>query len=169
MILKLADMLSYLLYESDEELVLIEKEIEVTLSYITLQQAAGKNKANFELRVLGNTKETFVAPLILFAFTEGFYEIFFEQPAAVETALLEVELKDATAVLIIDCVSNSSNSFSEKINAFQLQLQNLYPHQNKTEVKKSDNGFMLLWEIPVHTKNIVKENKTVLHEERMAV
>lgn len=169
MILQLADMLSYLLYESDEEFVLIEKEIEITRSYIALQQAGCKTEVDFKFRILGKTHETFITPLILFAFTESFYEIFLEHPAAIESGLLEVEIKDDTAVFILDCAVINNSILPEKLTDFQLQIQNLYPHQSKMEVKNADGGFMLLWETPIITKNISDKNKPVLYEERLAV
>ncbi|MBI2730298.1 MAG: histidine kinase [Sphingobacteriales bacterium] len=169
MILQLADMLSYLLYESDEEFVLLEKEVEITRSYILLQQAGSKNKVDFKLRILGKTQGILITPLILFAFTESFYELFLEHPAAVNSCLLEVEIKDDTAIFIIDSTVGNNKNLMGKLTGFQLQIQNLYPHQNKMEIKNTDGGFMLLWEIPISTKNISEENKTVLHEEGLAV
>jgi hypothetical protein len=169
MILQLADMLSYLLYESDEEQVLMEKEIEITRSYISLQQGGSKNKVDFKLRILGETQGILITPLMLFAFTESFYEIFLDHPAALSAGLLEVEIKDNTAIFLIDGTVNNNSNLMEKLTSFQAQIQNLYPLQNKMVIKTTNGGFMLLWEIPIHTKNITGENKTVLHEERLAV
>jgi sensor histidine kinase YesM len=169
MILQLADMLSYLLYETDEELVLLEKEIEITRSYISLQLDGSKNKVDFKLRILGKTQGTFITPLILFAFTESFYELFLEQPAVVNSCLLEVEIKDDTAIFIIYATVNSNTNVQEKLTAFQAQIQSLYPHQHKMDIKNIDGGFMLLWEIPISTKNIVEESKPVLHEKGLVV
>ncbi len=73
-ILKLADILSYILYESESEYVLVGKEIEVIGEYMELQ------KNNFPDNLVANLDinipsfDLYIAPLILLPFVETSFE-----------------------------------------------------------------------------------------------
>ena len=73
-ILKLSDMMRYMLYESSDEFVPLEKEIEYIGQLISLQQLRMKEKSCLEFYTNGSTAEKVIAPLILIAFVENIFK-----------------------------------------------------------------------------------------------
>jgi sensor histidine kinase YesM len=71
LLLKLADILSYILYECDNKLVLLEKEIKVIKDYLVLEKTRMGNKLEIDVAVKGETGDKMIAPLLLFSFIEN--------------------------------------------------------------------------------------------------
>jgi sensor histidine kinase YesM len=71
LLLKLADILSYILYECDDKLVLLEKEIKVIKDYLVLEKNRMGNRLEIDLAVKGETGDKMIAPLLLFSFIEN--------------------------------------------------------------------------------------------------
>src|SRR4030095_7437836 len=70
LLLKLADILSYILYECDNNLVLLEKEIRVIKDYLVLEKTRMGHQLEIDVAVKGKTGTKMIAPLILFSFIE---------------------------------------------------------------------------------------------------
>ena len=73
-VIKLSSLLQYMLYETDEEKVLLKNEVEYLQSYIDLQQMRYSSKLN--LQVLFNVKEDWqaVEPMLLIPFIENAFK-----------------------------------------------------------------------------------------------
>lgn len=73
-ILKLSEIMRYMLYESNDESVLLTKEIDYLRSYIDLQKLRFKGEAQIELEVEGNMKDQVIVPLVLISFVENAFK-----------------------------------------------------------------------------------------------
>lgn len=73
-ILKLADIMRYMLNESNESFVPLAKEMEYLKNYIELQKLRFKDGGFVELRVSGDSSPYKIAPLILIAFVENAFK-----------------------------------------------------------------------------------------------
>lgn len=73
-IVKLSNMMRYVLSESSNDLVKLEKEIEYIQNYIELQQIRFGTFIQFECAITGDPKNKMVAPLILIPFIENAYK-----------------------------------------------------------------------------------------------
>jgi sensor histidine kinase YesM len=71
LLLKLADILSYILYECDDRLVLLEKEIRVIKDYLLLEKNRLGDQLEIDVAIKGEPGTTMIAPLILFSFIEN--------------------------------------------------------------------------------------------------
>lgn len=73
-IVKLSNMMRYVLSESSNDLVRLEKEIEYIQNYIELQQIRFGTFIQFECTITGDPKNKMVAPLVLIPFIENAYK-----------------------------------------------------------------------------------------------
>jgi two-component system LytT family sensor kinase len=73
-ILKLSEIMRYMLYESDDNKVDLEKELQYLQSYIDLQKIRFGNKAYIDFKVQGEIKSQQIAPLLLVAFVENAFK-----------------------------------------------------------------------------------------------
>jgi LytS/YehU family sensor histidine kinase len=73
-ILKLSEMMRYMLYESSNDFVLVQKEIDIIRQLISLQQLRTKEKLCFEFQTTGHGEQNKIAPLILISFVENIFK-----------------------------------------------------------------------------------------------
>lgn len=73
-ILQLSGLMRYMLYESDEHLVPIEKELTYIEHYLELQQLKNGRSENVRWQVEGDTSGVLIAPLLLIPFFENAFK-----------------------------------------------------------------------------------------------
>jgi len=76
LLLKLADILSYMLYECDNGMVPLEKEIKTIKDYLFLGKTRMGDKLETDLAVKGDATNKMIAPLLLFSFVENRFAFF---------------------------------------------------------------------------------------------
>ena len=74
MILKLSDMMRYMLYESNDKKVPLDNEIKYLRNYIDLQQMRTRDKQNVELEVVGNTTNVTIEPMFFVPLLENSFK-----------------------------------------------------------------------------------------------
>ena len=74
MLLKLSDLLSYMLYECDEPLVPLEKEMEMMKGYMALEKIRLNNTIEMELTLKGDMSNKMIAPFLLLPFIENSFK-----------------------------------------------------------------------------------------------
>jgi two-component system, LytTR family, sensor kinase len=72
-LIKLSDLLRYMLYESNEEKFSIKKEIEYLKSYIELQQLRFSD-VNIQLEIKNENPDCSIEPMLLFPFVENAFK-----------------------------------------------------------------------------------------------
>lgn len=73
-ILKLSEIMRYMLYESNDDTVLLSKEINYLKSYIDLQKLRFRGEAQIEVLVEGDVQQQLIVPLILISFVENAFK-----------------------------------------------------------------------------------------------
>ena len=71
LLLKLADILSYILYECDNKFVLLKKEIKVIKDYLVVEKNRMGKSLEIDVAVKGEPGTKMIAPLLLFSFIEN--------------------------------------------------------------------------------------------------
>ncbi len=75
-LLKLADILSYMLYDSENALVPLEKEIKTIKDYLLLQKTKMGDGLEIDIAIQGDGSRKFIVPLLLFPFVENSFSYF---------------------------------------------------------------------------------------------
>lgn len=73
-IVTLSEMMRYMLYETDNKTVLLEKEINYIKNYIELQKLRLNNIENININIHGDTKNKYIEPLLLISFIENAFK-----------------------------------------------------------------------------------------------
>jgi LytS/YehU family sensor histidine kinase len=145
-LLKFSSLMRYMLYEADEEKVLLEKEIEYLHSYIDLQQQRfGKNvQVNVDLEAVDGNYE--IEPMLLIPFVENAFK---HGTGMIEDAMISVQLK-AEKGLIKFTVQNkfapASIEIKDKTSGIGLtnvkrRLNLLYGNKHKLVISQKDSWF----------------------------
>ena len=73
-ILALSSLMRYMLYDSSEKFVSLEKEFKYLGDFVQLQQLQVESKAHVDLKFQGEVANKFIAPLILVTFVENSFK-----------------------------------------------------------------------------------------------
>lgn len=73
-VLKLSDLMSYMLYESDSQETTLRKEIEHIKNYLDLESLRFGKRLHLELSILGETDSKKIPPLLLLPFIENAFK-----------------------------------------------------------------------------------------------
>ena len=74
MLLKLSDLLSYMLYECDSALVPLEKEIAMMKEYMQLEKIRHNDELEMEVNIKGDLNGQMIAPFLLLPFIENSFK-----------------------------------------------------------------------------------------------
>ncbi|WP_271784474.1 sensor histidine kinase [Aquimarina algiphila] len=74
LMLKLSDLLRYSLYDTKEQLVPLQKEVQYLQNYISLERIRLEDKTNIVLNVPSDTGALYIAPMLLIVFVENAFK-----------------------------------------------------------------------------------------------
>jgi len=134
MILKFSEMLSYLLYESDQQLVALQNELTAVNDFISISKLIMTDNP-VSIKIIGNTDNKFIVPLLLVTLVQNtFSVIFMDEKERLKTAVaISVEDNLLTLILSFEQVK-AGNNFRDELNVFiqseQRRLNLLFPENN---------------------------------------
>jgi two-component system, LytTR family, sensor kinase len=144
-ILKLSDLLRYMLYDSGEDRVELAKDIQYITNYIDLQRLRLSSKINIEYDVQGKTEGHLIAPLLLIPFIENAFKhgISYTHPSVIKIKLTFFE---ETLTLHIENPLVESNSFGTSglgLKNVIRRLDLLYPGKYKLDIGKAEKLYIV--------------------------
>jgi hypothetical protein len=170
LLLKLADLLSYLLYECDDSKVPLEKELSIMKQYMALEKARQGDRLELETIVKGEMKYSQIAPLLLLPFIENSFKHCGKE-AEQPWVYLEIRIENETLTMkLINGVAAgyTDNSGNEIMNV-EKRLQLLYPGKHELKRYVENEIYIVLLKMslgenvqhPVHKDINGHELKTV--------
>ncbi|MBC7847814.1 MAG: histidine kinase [Flavobacterium sp.] len=151
---KLSGLLRYVLYESNEDKVILEKELHYIDNFINLQlQRLSSEIANrVKYDVNGNYQNLKIAPMILIPFIENVFKhgIMLSKKAEIS---ISITLINDTLILETKNLKNNSPVGTDKeysgigMKNVKERLLLLYPNQHKVEINNGEHFFQVHLEI----------------------
>lgn len=138
-ILKLSEIMRYMIYESNDSWVSLSKEIDYVKSYIELQKLRFKDGAAVELTLNGEIDDQQVVPLILISFVENAFK---HGVANDPNDPIRINIIANQKILHFS-VTNKKNKYNKDImggvglNNVERRLQLLYPERYKLNIVNS--------------------------------
>lgn len=151
-LIKLSSLMRYMLYESDEEKVSLDNEIEYLQSYIDLQQQRFGNKVKLNVVFHPADKPYQIEPMLLIPFVENAFK---HGTGLIENAEIDINLRAENNVLNFT-VQNKYNPVSEEekdttsgigLTNVKRRLNLLYGNQQNLMITEKDNRFMISLQI----------------------
>lgn len=151
-LIKLSSLMRYMLYETDEEKVSLEKETEYLQSYIDLQQQRFGKKITINTKFVQPDTTYFIEPMLLIPFVENAFK---HGTGMIENAMINIELSAAGGVLrfIVQNKYNPvSNEIKDKASGIGLanvgrRLELLYNHDHELSIEKNNDLFTVRLQI----------------------
>lgn len=153
MILKLSNLLDYLLYQVDKPFVSLEDEINHIEDYISLEKMRFNNTLAITFNKDIQSKAIDVAPMLFIPFVENSFK-----HGTLKEGVLSIDLSvKANSETIIFNISNSSSN--QKTHSDGIGLQNikkrldlLYPNRYKLDISHNDSTFKVDLELNIKSK-----------------
>lgn len=154
-LIKLSSLLRYMLYETDEEKVLLEREVEYLQSYIDLQKQRFGSKVKVNICMEEFDKGYFIAPMLLIPFVENAFK---HGTGLIKNAEINIELKAKNNLLhliVRNYYDSSAQEIKDKTSGIGLQnvsrrLNLLYKKQHKLLISKKGNEFSVSLQLNLH-------------------
>lgn len=152
---KLSSLLRYMLYETDEEKVLLEREVEYLQSYVDLQVQRFGSKVKVNLVMSDFDKSCFIEPMLLIPFVENAFKhgTGFRQNSEIN---IELKTKDKLLEFVVSNYYDQSIAQpKDKTSGIGLQnvkrrLNLLYNNQHKLLIENRDNFFTVTLQLNLH-------------------
>ncbi len=151
-ILELSSLLRYMLYDCKTHVVPLEKEVEYLQHFIRLQELQLEGRGQTKFTIQGETKEKYIAPLILVVFVENSFK--HSTASQVKDIEIEVRIEVSNGRLRMHC----ANTFSQDSNTEELtkgiglenvqsRLALLYPAAHHLHISQKNNRYVVDLEI----------------------
>lgn len=154
MILKLSNLLDYILYQTDKPSVALSKEIAHLKDYISLEKMRFHDTLIVDTNFLNSNEDIEIAPMLLIPFLENSFK-----HGAIKNGKLKIDLElKATENELYFRLINSSNSDQETNIGIGLQnikkrLEMLYPAAFDLEIENLKNIFTVILKINLNKTN----------------
>lgn len=148
MLLKLSDLLSYILYECDQSLVPLKKEMDIMKDYMALEKTRLDESFEMEINIIGNMDDKMIAPFLLLPFIENCFKLsnsLSEQPwinldIVIDGNLFYMKLANGVMPDFIGLPSVDETWLSN----VQKRLTLLYPRKHELKISKEQEMVILL-------------------------
>jgi LytS/YehU family sensor histidine kinase len=143
-ILKLSEVMRYMLYDSEGKVVLLEKELQYLHSFVDLQKARFKENIYVDLLVEGRITNQLIMPVLLIAFVENaFKHGVLNDPA--DPVLIHVMVEEDHLQLHVQ--NRINHQLKDQTGGIGLpniyrRLELLYPGQYKLNIKENDTHYI---------------------------
>ncbi|QNK62596.1 sensor histidine kinase [Pedobacter sp. PAMC26386] len=138
-IMKLSEIMRYMIYESNDSWVALSKEIEYVKSYIELQKLRFKNGAAVEMTLSGEIDDQQIIPLVLISFVENAFK---HGVANDPKDPIRINIIANQKILHFSITNKKSNGNKDEVggvglNNVERRLQLLYPERYKLNIVNS--------------------------------
>lgn len=152
-VLKLSELINYMLYECASDDVLLSKEIKFIRNYIDIEKMRYGDKLDVDLRVSGEVNERKIAPLILLPFVENCFKHGASEELQQSWVKITVDLQPRITIVKVENNKSSENGHSTKegigIQNVKRRLDLLYPAQHELKIISGEETFLVILTIQV--------------------
>jgi hypothetical protein len=153
-VVKLSDMMRYVLNDSNTNFVMLEKEINYITSYIELQRMRLASNVKLSYIHEGNIGEKKIAPLVLIPFIENAFKhgVNSEENSNIDIQILisDVHLKMSVKNNCVTTNNNTLNKSGLGIENTIARLKLLYPKNYTLNISEADKTFTVSLTLNIH-------------------
>lgn len=145
-LLKLSDILRYMLYDSNEEKVPLAREVVYLKNYLSLAELKDSRGMDLRFHIEGETSELMVAPLLFIPFVENAFK--HSQIEDLKKGYIHISLKTQEKQLIFIVENSRPKHVYKKDQVGGIGLQNiqqrlilLYPEKHQLKIEEQEYTF----------------------------
>jgi LytS/YehU family sensor histidine kinase len=153
-VLRLSEMMRYMLYECNEKQVPLEKEVNYLMNYLELEKLRHGNKLDVKLNISGQINHQKIAPLMFIPFVENSFKHGVSHHIAKGFVNINIEAEDQQLDLTIENSKNPtmpSTSLKKSggigLANIKRRLELLYPNQYQLNISEQPNTYSVTLKI----------------------
>jgi hypothetical protein len=144
-ILKLSDIMEYVIYDCRNDKVSLGKELKFLQSYVELEKLRYDENARISLQVTGRADNKFISPMLLIQFVENAFKHGMEKEKEKSNSFLQININVLNGSLEYES-TNSINGHTAKNGGIGLtnvrkRLDMLYPQKHDLQVIPGDHEY----------------------------
>ena len=150
-VLKLSEMLDYMLYECNTNQVLLKKEIKLIENYLYLQQIRYEKRLKINFHVKGESSHHKISPMMLLPFIENSFkhgvgkqrnDAWIKIDLIIRSNTIEFQVKNSKAINLID--EKKKNSGGIGLSNVRKRLGLIYRNNYELDIISKDNEYSVL-------------------------
>ncbi|HZI53366.1 MAG TPA: histidine kinase [Chitinophagaceae bacterium] len=148
-ILQLSELMRYFLYQSNEELVPLAKEIEVLNDYIALQRIRSDEKLDIQTVIDGDTEQQKIAPLLLIPFLENSFKHGVKGEVGATFIKLKISLNGNSLSFLLENNKGTVDAVEKNdhkglgLGNVKRRLELLYPGKHHLKIQDQGKDFIV--------------------------
>lgn len=155
LLLQLSDILSYMLYECDQLNVPLQNDLNIMKNYMALEKSRYGGSLELEMEIKGDSKNRFIAPLLLLPFIENSFSHCNNQT---EQPWINLEIgiqNDILTMKLMHCIDLNVDSItSHEFLNVQKRLQLLYPGNHELRRFVEEEIYVVLLKVNIAEKPV---------------
>jgi len=164
LVMGLGDMLRYMLYECNQPLVPLQKELQMIKDYVTLEKIRYGNRLDVQIDLPPYTENLLIAPLLLLPLVENCFKHgashILDQPwislqVTLDGKMMKMKLVNGKAIGYIPV--KSANGIG--ILNVRKRLDLIYPEKYSLNIQEEEDVFIVNLRLELEKGKIVKESK----------
>jgi LytS/YehU family sensor histidine kinase len=157
-VLRLSDLMSYMLYDTNTQWVPLEKEINYIRNYIALEKLRFGKRFNVSFQVQGDTSSIVIAPLLLLPFIENSFKHSINKEIEGAWIAIDLTIKEAALAFTVEnsMIKEPMNG-EESESAGGLGLQNvkrrlelLYKERYTLKIFEEESEYLVVLKLDLH-------------------
>ncbi|GAA3958814.1 sensor histidine kinase [Mucilaginibacter dorajii] len=154
LMLRLSELLRYSLYDTNQNYVAVQKELDYISNYVELERIRLSDKTDIKLDISGDYADQYVAPLLLIIFVENSFKhfsavkghpVFVHIQLDVKDSHLHLRVKNSVDPEYVPVQNKSKGGLG--LNNVKQRLDLIYPQQYKLTTAKQNEYFEVNLEI----------------------
>ncbi|MCE2788505.1 MAG: histidine kinase [Saprospiraceae bacterium] len=162
MVLRLAEMMRYMLYECNEKEVLLQKELTYLENYLEMEKIRHGQKVDIQYQVSGKIEKQRISPLLFIPFLENAFKHGISQQ--LEPGFINLTLTIDENRLQMELVNskssqgpraNASNSGGIGLINVKRRMEILYPTQHTIVIHETPNTYTVNLQLTLHQHEVL--------------
>lgn len=151
MVLKLSELINYMLYECTSEEVLLEKEIKFIRNYGDIEKMRYGDKIDIDIRVTGDAQGRKIAPLVLLPFVENCFKHGASEELQQSWVKVSIDVHAFNTLIKVENNKATINGVKKKegigIQNVKRRLDLIYPNAHELKIINGEETFLVILSI----------------------
>jgi two-component system, LytTR family, sensor kinase len=150
-VLKLSDLLNYMLYECNTEIVPLKKEIELVQNYVALERLRYGDRLDVSFHVKVDSKDASIAPMLILPFVENSFKHGVSGETDKSWVSIDLQVKDNLLTLKVDNSKSNGHTKDEReyregigLNNVKRRLELLYEGGYELKILDTDESYLVV-------------------------
>ncbi|MBL0743559.1 sensor histidine kinase [Chryseolinea lacunae] len=147
-VLKLSELINYMLYECTSEIVLLSKEIKFIQNYIHIEKMRHGDKLDVDLRISGEVGDRKIAPLILLPFVENSFKHGASEELQHSWVKITIDVQPSVTLIKVENNKAAGHDVDRKpgigIQNVRRRLDLLYPNGHELKIMNGEETFLVI-------------------------